>query len=267
IHMDTSGNFEGNDWTELSWYRKIARFLKVKVQDYFRAQHLRYADIVSLGEPSADCVSKRLFYEGWFRDKCYVMPYPVSPRCRYEGQKKKDIILCVGRWDDENQKRSRFLMQTLHILYNLGCSAETRIIGRITDTLQSWHAVLPPNIARRIVLVGFLPNKELLAEYNVAKIVLCTSSFESSHIVSAEGLCSGCSVVTPNRPRALCNLLWYTTRCSGTIAIDDNPLGLANGILLELNAWERGDRDPFAIAEAWQPFFHADKVIEQIFSK
>lgn len=267
IHMDTSGNFEGIDWPELSWYGKITRFLKVKAQDYFRAKHLKYADIISMGEPAAGRINRRLFYRGWFRDKCYMMPCPVSPVCRYESHPKKDVVLCIGRWDDKFQKRPEYLMQTLQTLYALGCSAETRIIGRITDSLQSWHATLPSDVAKRIVLVGFLTNKELLVEYKRAKIVLCTSSYESSHIVSAEGLCSGCAVVTPNRPKPLCNLLWYTTRCSGTIAADDTPSGLASGILSELKAWERGERDPLAIAEAWQPFFHADKVIEQIFSK
>ena len=40
---------------------------------------------------------------------------------------------------------------------------------------------------------------------------------------------------------------------------------LADAILEELQQWGQGRRDPAAIAANWQPFFHADKVMGQIF--
>ena len=61
-------------------------------------------------------------------------------------------------------------------------------------------------------------------------------------------------------------MVWYTTKDSGTVAREDTPESLADAILEELQQWGKGHRDPAAIAAAWQPFFHADKVMERIFS-
>ena len=101
--------------------------------------------------------------------------------------------------------------------------------------------------------------------YNSAKVPLCPSLYESSHIVSGEALCCGGSVVSACQPILLLDVVWYTTKDSGTVAREDTPESLADAVLEELRQWEQGHRNPAAFAAHWQPFFHADKVIEQIF--
>ncbi len=265
IHMDTSGNFEGPALKSLPLVKRILRRLKVKAQDLFRAQHLRYADIITAGETALHAISKRVFYGEWVTEKGFPMPCPVSPMCRYDGEMKENIILCIGRWDDVFQKRPKLLMDTLSNYYASGSSSETRIFGTITDELRAWHAQLPAETAGKVKLLGYLKNALLRREYKQARVILCPSRFESSHIVSAEALCCGCSVVTAPRHESLCDVIWYTTKESGTVAAEDSAAALADALHQEIAHWESGRRNPASIAEAWQPYFHVDKVFNSIF--
>lgn len=266
IHMDSSGDFVGDFPPGTSCFRRWWTLGKIKLQDILRARHLSYADIITMCPRAAQVLSNTLFYSKDIVSKCYPMPCPVSPECTYTGVEKRDIILCIGRWDDTYQKRPDVLMHTIEAFYAQPSQAEIHIYGSITSSLQSWWNTLPPHIALRVKLIGNIPNAQLRLVYNQAKIILCTSRYESSHIVSAEALCCGCSVVTPNRPAPLRDVLWYTTKNSGTISQEDTPESLAQALRTELTLWHRGARNPHDIATAWQPFFHADKVFNSILS-
>ena len=117
----------------------------------------------------------------------------------------------------------------------------------------------------RILLKGFTPSAALKDVYCDAMVSFCTSKRESTHIASAEALCCGCAVVIPARP-SLSLPQWYTTKDSGTVTKEDTPESLADAVLAELREWQSGHRNPAAIAAAWQPFFHADKVMAHIFA-
>lgn len=265
IHMDSSGDFEGCFPVGTPWYARLKRRMLTRVHDVFRAWHMRQADTITMCPDAAAAVSRRLFYGKWVQDRCFPMPCPVSPDCKYSGVEKEDIILCVGRWDDKFQKRPEMLMATLENFYAGGATAETRIYGTITDELRAWHEDLPNEVAGRIKLLGYLQNSLLWQEYDRAKLILSTSRFESSHIVSAEALCCGCSVVTPPLHKGLRDVLWYTSRDSGTVAVEDSATALAEALRQELEHWAASRRNPRDIAEAWQPHFHADKVFNKIF--
>ena len=158
------------------------------------------------------------------------------------------------------------LMNAISRFYQQGGCAETIICGPHGDDMTNWYHALPEETKKRITINGHTDNAALRDLYCTARIVVCTSFSESTHIVSAEALCCGCSVVTPNRPTPLRDVLWYTTKNSGTISAEDTPESLAEAIRHELQLWESGQRDPQAIAHAWQPHFHADKVFNTIFS-
>lgn len=96
-------------------------------------------------------------------------------------------------------------------------------------------------------------------------MIICTSSHEGSHNVSAEALCCGCSVVVTDLPKTLSVLHWYTSRQSGRISEHDTPASLAEALLAEHRSWENGERNPNEISARWQPHFHADKVYAGIF--
>ena len=265
IHMDTSGNFLGPAYASMPWYRRLKRRLIVKAHDLFRSWHLRQADVLTMGPVVAEKISRMLFYGKWVREKCFPMPSPVSPSCRYEGEMKENVILCIGRWEDTFQKRPEMLMATLSHYYAGGGSAYTKIFGNLTDELRTWHAQLPAETAEKVELVGYLKNSLLWQEYKKSRVVLCSSRFEGSHIVSSEALCCGCSVVTAPLQESLCNVIWYTSRESGAVAVEDSAVALADALHQEITHWEAGHRNPVSIAEAWQPHFHADIVLNKIF--
>ncbi len=266
VHMDSSGDFVGVFPNGTSLFRKLLTRCRVKLQDIFRARHLSYADVITMCPDAAQAISRMTFYNADIAEKCYPMPCPVNPLCAYNGEIKQDIILCIGRWDDTFQKRPEVLMQTLEHLYASPLSAETHIYGTITDDLSLWLNSLSPDIKNKIKLNGNIPNSQLWQVYKEAKIIFCPSRYEGSHNVSAEALCCGCSVVTSNRPIPLRDVLWYTTKDSGTISQEDTPESLAEAIRHELQQWQNNRRDPQAIAKAWQPHFHAAQVFNNIFS-
>lgn len=265
IHLDTNGDFFLDAAPRK---RSLATRLKEAVThpliDILRARHLEYADVITCAKPVGEAIIRKTFYGG-LKGKFANMACPVSPSMAYDGRPKQDLIVAIGRWDDVYQKRPEMLMQTLSVLYERGCSATTDIYGKITDDLRAWHAALPPETRGKVVLAGLVPNHMLYDVYNNAKVCLCTSLFESSHIVSAEALCCGCSVVSACQPILLRDVVWYTTKDSGTVAKEDTPESLADAVLAELHEWDVLHRSPHAIAAAWQPFFHADKVMARIF--
>lgn len=265
IHLDTNGDFFLDAAPRR---RSLATRLKETIThpliDILRARHLSYADVITCAEPVGEAISQKTFYGG-LKGKFFPFACPVSPTMAYDGRPKDDRIIAIGRWDDVYQKRPEMLMQTLSCLYERSCTAATDIYGNITDELRAWHATLPPVTQAKVNLAGLVPNHMLFDVYNSAKVLLCPSLYESSHIVSGEALCCGGSVVSACQPILLRDVVWYTTKDSGTVAKEDIPESLADAILDELQQWEQGHRDPAAIAAHWQPFFHADKVMEQIF--
>lgn len=265
IHLDTSGYFEGADYEEMRFAEKIARKLRVLAQDFLRSYHLRFADTISAGEPVLHAIASRLFYGKWIVEKGVPMASPISPKCCYDGSSKKPIILFVGRWNDARQKRPEFVMQALEHFSRLGVQAEIRIFGTLTEELRSWYSGLPAATANSIKLVGLIPNSELIAEYNNAQIIACCSRYEGSHLASSEALCCGASVVVTNIPKSLRTVHWYASKKSGRVSDQDSPESFAVALREELRAWEQNERAPHAIAATWQPFFHVDKVLNEIF--
>ena len=226
---------------------------------------MRYADVITCSQPAASAIRERLFYGTYVEERNYPFANPVASRCKYNGENKENVILAVGRWNDERQKRSRFLMLSLECLYKGGCSAETKIFGSITDEMRDWHRSLAEDVAEKIRLEGYLENSLLHQEFCKAKIILCPSRYEGSHIVSAEALCCGVSVVVTNLPKTLRTPHWYTTKNSGRVSAVDSPESFAEAVRKELQAWDAGERNPVDISDAWQPYFHVDKVMNQIF--
>lgn len=265
IHMDCTDDIVGSYADNTPLLKQVAKHIRYKLADIFRVWHLKQADIITMGETAAKHLSTHLFYGKWLIEKLFPTPCPVSPLCKYNGEEKKDTILCIGRWDDVVQKRPIFMMQALEHYYKTGGTAITKIFGNITDKLKEFHSRLPSQIAEKIHLCGYIANHQLRLQYKEAKIILCSSNYEGSHNVSAETLCCGGSVVTTNKPKSLRNLLWYTTKNSGTISQKDTPESLAQAIHREIAEWASGKRNPYTIAEAWQPYFHVDKVFSKIF--
>lgn len=265
IHLDWSG-LPACKWdASLPLPRRLYHWLKGFMVDVGRRLHLQYADWLTTFPAVAENLRNSFFYGPSIAEKCRVMPCPVHPSFIYDGREKRNVMICVGRWDDERQKRSRFLMDCLNCFYASGSSTETEIYGKLTDEMRAWHAGLSPEVQQKIHLVGFIDNAVLGEVYKSSRVIFCTSSFEGSHNVSGEALCCGASVVTTNRFQLAC-VKWYTTEQSGTVSAEDSPESLAAALHVEMEAWDSGRRDPWQISRAWIPRLHAATVFSKIFN-
>lgn len=268
IHLDTSGRFDGGDWEELLYIKKIFRKLEAKIIDFFRARHLKYADIITCNQPAAELICNRIFYRHWLQQKIVLFPTPVATHFRYNPSIKKERrVVCVGRWSDDESdkiKRPEFMLQTAKEIVMNDELAQVDIYGKIGTTTQKIYNSFPEDLKTRIHLKGFVKNSELPAIYNNAQVAICTSYSEGTHIASAEAICCGCSLVIPPR-KSLHVLQWYTSHNSGCIATEDTPASMARSIINELNLWATQQRNPHEISNYWQPFFHIDKALHRIF--
>ena len=268
IHLDTNGDFFDEAWKPRpSLLQRCKNLITHTAIDFLRARHLKMADVVTMSEPVAEMLRHRMFYGDAVADKAVTMPCPVSPHFTYDGRAKQRVVVCVGRWGgvEDEIKDPGLMMQASRALVEKDSSVVVEIYGWYGDDVSARHASLPEAQRSRILLKGFTPGAALKDVYCDAMVSFCTSKRESSHIASAEALCCGCAVVIPARPSL--NLpQWYASKDCGTVAREDTPESLADAILEELQQWEQGHRDPAAIAAYWQPFFHADKVMDRIFN-
>lgn len=195
--------------------------------------------------------------------KVLCVPIPVNFHFIHDpGVAKKEEVVAVGRWDSL-QKRTPLLATTISQALKLRQSTRYRIFGKITPYLEAWHQELPPEYRQRVVLEGLVPNAELTTAYQQARVMLVSAAYEGCHVSSAEALCCGASVVACRSP-FLGALEWHISKNSGRLSDKANPQALAQTLVEELAAWDRGERNPQAISEAWTKIFHPEQVVRSI---
>ncbi len=254
IQLDFNGHFLVCD--------RFPAHLRDFAVNYLRAKHLDYADAIAASPVAKVYLQGHKRYGHRIADKCHTMPTAVDSRFNYTGEAKEKRVICVGNWQDP-LKRPQFMRETVQQVLEQDPGVHFDICGSFSPACEAWQQALPPEQRARVHLLGAVTHAELPALYNRAMVSICTSESEGTHGVSAEALCCGCSIATPNRER-LRMVLWYTTRDSGTIAAADTPESLAKAIMSELYAWQCHKRDPHTIAQSWQPIFHTAKVLPRI---
>lgn len=234
--------------------------------EYPRSKHFKTADIIgSISPISVQRISKicRAYGGDKLAAKVRHIPHPNASYMVYDaGIPKERLVIAVGRWDDEKVKGTDILMATVEKLAAADPDVRVEIYGPLASKMPGWHRSLEPSIRERIGLLGTIPNAELRMALQRARISLCTSLAEGYHTVSAEALCTGCSIVGPDVPE-IPSMKWFTGDGFGTMAAR-NPAALADAALTELNAWDDGHRDPQTISSHWIKTLHAPRVAERI---
>lgn len=254
IQLDFNGHFLKAE--------KSPRFLRDYAVNFLRARHLGYADAIAASPIAKVYLQGHKMYGHPVADKCHTMPCAVDSRFAYAGMPKERRVICVGDWEAP-VKRPAFMRETIQTLLEQDSEVKIDICGPFGAACESWWLALPPQQRDRTHLLGMVSHAELPALYNRAQVSICTSESEGTHGVSAEALCCGCSIATPNRER-LRMVQWYTTRDSGTVAHDDTPVALAAAILAELEAWQCHKRNPLSIAKSWQSVFHTALALPRV---
>jgi len=230
-----------------------------QVNSIRRRRHLDYADIIGIPSPPAIEAYKRIpfLFSKKSRAAITLLPAPVASHFTYNPNiQKEDRIMAVGRWDDEETKRPRFVMNAVESFCHQNGSFHIDIFGVPTIGMKTWYDRLPASMQPRISLHGVVGNDKLAFWYQRSKICLCASVRESTHLASMEAVCCGCSIVAAPTP-GLAAVHWYASKNSGTIAEKDNPEAFAAAMTKEHHAWESGARHPEQISDDWRELLHA----------
>jgi glycosyltransferase involved in cell wall biosynthesis len=244
-------------------YSLTLRKLRV---DRPRAVHLGTADIIGSISPLAVARVKRFckVYGGdALAAKVHHIPHANASYMKYDPAVTKErLIVAVGRWDDEKIKGTDLLLEVIALLLREDPEIEFEIYGTITVKMETFRGKLGPATATRFKLVGNVPNAQLRLALQRARVSLCTSLAEGYHTVSAEALCSGCSVVGPDVPE-IPSMQWFTDGPFGTIA-PRTSRDLCDAVHTEMRAWDGSERAPAAISNHWTQLLHAPRVAERI---
>lgn len=247
-------------------YRCTIGFLKL---EFLRAIHLSYGSLIAAVTPMA--VERYRKYLKLMRcpqisPRVVLIPHPVADYFLYSQHVKKEKrVIAVGRWDDLSQKRSQLMCRVIEILCTNEASIEFDIVGNKTTELIQWHSRMPIRQQARIHLHGFVANHRLVEMYQRSQVLLSTSAHESFHIPAAEALCCGCTVVSPKLD-SLPNFEWFTSLGHGRLSESENDRSIAKSLADELEAWDRGMRDPNEISNYWSKLLHANQVARTIIS-
>ena len=239
-------------WALLPWSRDLPRL-----------KHLEQADVIGAISPIA---AKRIsgFLQVYHRqdlaERVKLIPHPVASYLRYDGCLKKPWLLCVGRWDS-SQKNVELAVSVIAIALVRHPKYEVHFIGSGGNLVRSLVSKLDA-INTRIHVLDRLPNRELTSYYQSSQISLCSSHYESGHIVSEEALCCGCTVVAPNSP-TLPSMGYYVSQQSGQLGGRDvDSLGMA--LCNEIEKWEAGERNPMEISRYWCEQLHVDRIAQRM---
>jgi glycosyltransferase involved in cell wall biosynthesis len=234
--------------------------------DWTRARHLQQAHLIGAISPIAqERIRKACRISGGegLAARVQLVPHPNGSYMVHDPQTAKErLVVAVGRWDDVRVKGTDLLLAVAELLLQNDTQVCFEIYGRVSAGMYVWHQDLPAAIRYRTILAGVVRNTEACVALQRAQVVLCTSLRESYHMVSAEALCCGCSVVGPDVPE-IPSMKWFTDGPFGRMAAR-TPTGLAQAVLAELADWDAGLRDPVAIADHWNAILHAPHIARRI---
>jgi glycosyltransferase involved in cell wall biosynthesis len=258
---------QGKGWP--AWRMLGVRILRgltlgLLVTDPLRRRHLAQGKWIACVSPPAADHYRRLcaIYGGeGFREKVTLLPHPVEGRFVYSGENKSERVVCLGRWEDETQKRPRLMMAVVERLLTEE-RIVVEIIGAVTAGLQRWHDGLGAEMRERVILRGRVERRRLPEIFASAQVFYSPSAYESFGIAAGEALCSGCSVVAA-RLVSMGSFEWFTEAGCGTLAEEDDVVGHVAALRTELTKWRGGQREPAVISKRWGERLHEREVARQ----
>ena len=253
----------------ITLFRVLLRLCALGAIDYRRLVHLAQADLVGVVSPvAAERMQRYCRRLGCARlaERVVCIPHPISTDAFYAGEEKDECVLFAGRWDDCFQKNPTLLLDTIRECVRRQSGIYFYVVGRgLEERLQALYAACPAAEAW-VTYQEHLPHEALIARMKHCRIIGCTSRYESFHLVSAEGLCCGCSVVGPNRPMTP-TFPWFISENSGTLAARYTAESFANALEAEMTLWKEGSRSAQKISEFGKKQFHVDQVLKNIVNR
>ena len=191
-------------------------------------------------------------------EKLVYQPHSQRSNFSYSGIEKGKLVISLARWkpEDWGQKNTRVLIEAYRGFLAANPEWKGMVLGigatRLLELMD-----LAPNPS--LEFMESMESPEVPALLNRASIGFWSSRWEGQHGTGAQALCCGCSVVSHGSPMMSC-FRHYVSRDRGRLAGRNAPERLAEALSLEAHPWEKGERNPFTIAENWGSEFHAGEV-------
>ena len=214
--------------------------------------HLSHADLITLESPRACLLFRELLRRlgrADLAERVRLLPHPVLDAFQTNAASaKQPLLLAAGRWQSHFKDTPKLVRVFGQVLAREP-TARVRILGSGDELVRREIQKLPAAAQARFNVHGPVPHLDLVPHLQAAQVVFCSSRLESFHLVSAEGLCCGCSVVGPAE---IPSMHWFTGEQSGTLAADRSDACLADALVAELTAWRSGARDPQRLSATWR---------------
>ena len=202
----------------------------------------------------------------WKRDNlkeklCFI-PDPISPDIiNAKLSIKIDIIISVGRWEDEPCKNTTAMLKAMTKFLSIHKEYRYCIIGSGEDKILSFVKNFPEDIRSRIIIKGLVKHQELSHLLSQSKIFFAPSNLESFNIAAGEALCMGCSVVGTPLP----NFKYLTADgFSGLITEGFKISSFVNTLIEDSEKWKNNQYHQEEIANFWRERLNRKKIAGEI---
>lgn len=238
------------------WLLALAKTLAFRwfkaAHDAGMCAHLGHAELITIESPGAAALLQSLLVKLARADlasRVQFVPHPVPAHFQFDSAvAKRRQLLAAGRWDSHFKDTPKLVRVLGEVLAREPeCSAV--VAGSRDDLVRAGLDRLPRSVVERVRVLGHVPHGTLRPLLQESQIVLCTSRSESFHLVAAQGLGCGCSVVGP---AVLPSFVHFASSDSGTVAPERSDAALVAATRAELAAWSTGRRFPAAISAVWR---------------
>ncbi len=238
------------------WWRLPCKSLKRRRHAEVAAEVIRQIELSGgaiIESPDA-LANLNFFLAAWGRtdliSKTHFIPNPVTPEfVEGEVDKKENIVISYGRWDDFRVKNTGVMVETVVGFLRQRRDYRFIIFGTGTDYVKDLLGDAPKNVRDRIEVRGYIEHKNVKDILRNAKILFVPSRWESFSIAAAEALCTGCSIVgTPAEALRYLSMQGF----SGTTASTFGKEAILAALIQDAIKWDEGDYDSEKIASFWR---------------
>jgi len=244
---------------QIKWRFPIKYFIQQQIK------LIELADAVIIESPEAlSNVAFILYYwqyQNLIEKLCFV-PNPVNDRMIYSSiNKKENIIICVGRYDQKDIKNTDVMVDSLIEFLKIKKEFRAIIIGTGERDIKLRLSHCSPEVRSKIEVMNYKPHEELHKFLSSSKIFFHPSRLESFGIAAAEAVCMGNSIVGgPLEPLRYLSSNGF----SGTIASDFKTKHMVSALLEESLKWDRDVSKDEKISKFWRKRLEKKKIAEEI---
>ena len=246
----------------VSLIRRLQWSLFSNITNQKKIQQLSWCDAAIIESPVAlDKLEYSLNFQNHreLTSKIVFIPDPVNPSLLKQANgnhPKENIIICIGRWNDQQKNRNGLISALEKIDLK---DWKLIIIGQ--ESLEIKKQLLKSKSALDIETFDNMSHDLVGAYLCRSKIFFAPSNFESFNLAAAEALCYGCSLAgTP-----LESFYYFTNNNQfGTLAKDFEVTEIAKALISEMAKWNNKRYNPLEISDYWCQELSPDNIGKQI---